>query len=336
MQIINKYKGLFLLKVAYDFMNKKYIVGLLILVVLIVVSFVLFSGKKENVVSNNKVKVVTSFYPLYFFTSEITGDKAVVSNITPAGAEPHEYEPTARDIASIENSDLLILNGGGLESWGENIKTNLNNKNTNVITAGEGLITIESKEEEHEEEEHEGHHHHGTDPHIWLSPVLAIQMVDKIESGLSLKDPNNSSYYKANALIIKNKLSILNEEFKQGLITCKSKDIITSHSAFAYLAQSYGLNQIPIAGLSSEEEPSSKEMTEIAKFAKNNNVKYIFFETLISPKLSETIAKEIGAQTLVLNPIEGLTENEINNGKDYFSEMRSNLVNLKIALQCTQ
>ena len=117
-------------------MNKKYIIGLSILVVLVVGSFVFFSNKKESVISNNKVKVVTSFYPLYFFTSQIGGDKAIVSNITPAGAEPHEYEPTARDIASIENSDLLILNGGGLESWGENIKTNLNNKNTNVVTAG--------------------------------------------------------------------------------------------------------------------------------------------------------------------------------------------------------
>ncbi|HNW71447.1 MAG TPA: zinc ABC transporter substrate-binding protein [Candidatus Paceibacterota bacterium] len=316
-------------------MNKKYIIGLSILVVLIIGSFVLFSNKKENVVSNDRVKIVTSFYPLYFFTSQITGDKAIVSNITPAGAEPHEYEPTARDIASIENSDLLILNGGGLESWGENIKTNLNGKNTNIVTAGEGLITIENKEEEHEEDGHEGHHH-VTDPHIWLSPILAIQMVDKIELGLSLKDPNNSSYYKANAEILKNKLSTLDEEFKKGLVTCESKNIITSHSAFAYLAQAYGLNQVSIAGLSSEEEPSSKEITEIAKFAKINNVKYIFFETLISPKLSETIAKEIGAQTLVLNPIEGLTEDEISNGKDYFSEMRSNLVNLKIALQCTE
>jgi zinc transport system substrate-binding protein len=307
-------------------MNKRYIVGLLILVVLIVVSFVLFSNKKENVISNNKVKIVTSFYPLYFFTSQIAGDKAIISNITPSGSEPHEYEPTARDIATIENSDLFILNGGGLESWGKNIRANINGDKTKIVIAGEDLTTMALVKEGQKV----------VDPHIWLSPVLAKQMIDSIKSGLSQVDPNNTLYYESNAKNLKEKLSALDEEFKQGLATCKSKDIITSHSAFAYLAREYNLNQVSIAGLSPEEEPSSKQMADIAKFAKDNNIKYIFFESLISPKLSETIAKEIGAQTLVLNPIEGLTEDEINNGKDYFSEMRSNLANLKMALQCTQ
>jgi zinc transport system substrate-binding protein len=307
-------------------MNKKYIIGLSILVVLIIGSFFLFDSKKDETIPNNKIKIVTSFYPLYFFTSEIAGNKAIVSNITPAGAEPHEYEPTARDIANIENSNILILNGGGLETWSKNIITNLKQDKTTSITTGEGLTTKQFMEKGKTI----------TDPHIWLSPVLAKQMIDKIENGLSKVDPNNSSYYQSNTQNLKAKLDILDGEFKQGLTTCKSKDIITSHSAFAYLAQEYNLKQVSIAGLSPEEEPSSKQMAEISKFAKDNNVKYIFFESLISPKLSETIAKEIGAQTLVLNPIEGLTEDEINNGKDYFSEMRSNLVNLKIALQCTQ
>jgi len=306
--------------------------GIVLLAVLAVVALLSLNKKEDN---SLKIKVVTSFYPLYFFTSQITGDKAVVSNITPAGAEPHEYEPTARDMAQIESSNLLVLNGGGLEGWSENVQSNLNKDKTKVVVAGDGLTTKIIKEEgEHEEHAEEGHHHDGIDPHIWLSPILAKQMIDKIELGLSEIDPINSSYYKSNAEILKNKLSVLDEEFKNGLATCESKDIITSHAAFAYLASTYELNQVSIAGLSSEEEPSSKEMAEIAQFAKANNVKYIFFENLISPKLSETIAKEIGAQTLLLNPMEGLTDDEIKSGKDYFSEMRSNLVNLKIALQC--
>jgi zinc transport system substrate-binding protein len=316
-------------------MNKKnvlLILGFVLLVIIVIIALLNFGQKKEN--NPNKIKVVTSFYPLYFFTSQIAGDKAIVSNITPAGAEPHEYEPTARDIASIEDSNLLVLNGGGLEGWSENVQSNLNKDKTKIVVAGDGLTTKTMEEEEHEELAEEGHHHDGIDPHIWLSPVLAKQMVDKIESGLSLSDPNNSSYYKSNAETLKNKLSILDEEFKKGLVACGSKNIITSHSAFAYLASAYDLNQVSIAGLSTEEEPSSKEMSEIAKFAKDNNVKYIFFESLISPKLSETIAKEIGAKTLVLNPIEGLTEDEIKEGKDYFSEMRNNLTNLKTALEC--
>ena len=217
-------------------MNKKYIIGLLILVVLVVGSFILFSNKKESLAPNNKVKVVTSFYPLYFFTSQITGDKAVISNITPAGAEPHEYEPTARDIANIENSNMLVLNGGGLESWSKDIITNLKKDKTVVVIAGNDLTTkLFVKEGETV-----------TDPHIWLSPALAKQMTDKIESGLSKVDPNNCSYYKSNAQNLKAKLDILDKEFKQGLANCKSKDIITSHSAFAYLAQEYNLSLIHI------------------------------------------------------------------------------------------
>lgn len=316
-------------------MNTKkvlFALGVVLFAVLVIVALLSFNKKEEN--NSSKIKVVTSFYPLYFFASEIVGDKADVSNLIPSGAEPHGYEPTARDMTLIESSNLLVLNGGGLEGWGENIQSNLNKDKTKVVVAGEGLTTKTMEEKEHEEHAEEGHHHDGIDPHIWLSPILAQQMVDKIEFGLSEVDPNNSSYYKSNAEVLKNKLSVLDEEFKKGLVNCESKDIITSHAAFAYLASAYGLNQIPIAGLSSEEEPSSKEMAEIIKFAKNNNVKYIFFESLISPKLSETIAKEIGAQTLLLNPIGGLTEDEINSGKDYFTEMRNNLVNLKIALQC--
>lgn len=313
--------------------NKKVLLagGIVLFAIIIIIALLNFGQKEEN--NSPKIKVVTSFYPIYFFTSQIAGDKAVVSNITPAGAEPHEYEPTARDIANIEDSNLLVLNGGGLEGWSENVQSNLNKDKTKVVVAGDGLTTktiMEGGEHEEIAEDDE------IDPHIWLSPVLAKQMVDKIEVGLSEVDLNNSSYYKSNALILKNKLSVLDEEFKNGLVTCESKDIITSHSAFAYLASTYGLNQVSIAGLSSEEEPSSKEMTEIAKFAKANNIKYIFFESLISPKLSETIAKEIGAQTLLLNPIEGLIDDEINYGKDYFTEMRNNLINLEIALQCKQ
>lgn len=316
--------------------NKKVLLagGIVLFVIISIVALLNFGQKEKN--DSHKIKVVTSFYPLYFFTEEIVRDRADVSNLIPSGAEPHGYEPTARDMTLIENSNLLVLNGGGLEGWGENIQINLNKDKTKIIVAGEELTTKTMEEGEHEEHSEEGHHHDGIDPHIWLSPILAQQMVDKIEVGISEVDPNNSSYYKSNAEILKKKLSVLDEEFKKGLANCSDKNIITSHAAFAYLASAYGLNQIPIAGLSSEEEPSSKEMAEIVKFAKNNNVKYVFFESLISPKLSEIIAKEIGAQTLILNPIGGLTEDEINSGKDYFTEMRNNLVNLKIALQCTQ
>ncbi|MBI3337531.1 MAG: zinc ABC transporter substrate-binding protein [Candidatus Staskawiczbacteria bacterium] len=265
-------------------------------------------------VQPDKIQVSASFYPLYFFARQIGGDKANVINITPAGAEPHDYEPTAKDIAQIENSKLVVLIGEGFEPWGSNIKQNLDSKNTIILTVGEENNT--------------------TDPHIWLNPQLAKEIVDKITNGFAQIDPENTGYYQTNADIFKNELNNLDVEYKQGLADCEEKNIITSHSAFGYLAADYGFNQVSIAGLSPDAEPSSQQLANIVNFAKENNVKYIFFESLVSPKLSDTIANEVGAKTMVLNPIEGLTNEEVSQGKSYFTEMRNNLDNLKIALKC--
>lgn len=305
-------------------MNKKYIVWFILGIIFIGFLSLMIKSNNTPKISSDKIQVVTSFYPLYFFASQVAGDKADVSNITPAGFEPHDYEPTAQNIAKIENSNLLILNGGGLEVWSDNIKKNIISSKTRILTVGENIAT--------QEVFYDGAKI--TDPHIWLSPVLALQMVGKIEAGLIEVDPNNTLYYKSNTEILKSKLEILNKEFEQGLASCKDKNIITSHSAFGYLASTYNLNQVAISGVSSEVEPSVQDLVEVAKFAKDNNVKYIFFESLVSPKLSQTIANEVGAETLVLNPLEGLTDSEIKEGKDYFSEMRNNLTNLKIALNC--
>ncbi|OGY57890.1 MAG: hypothetical protein A3D47_01235 [Candidatus Colwellbacteria bacterium RIFCSPHIGHO2_02_FULL_43_15] len=277
-------------------------------------------------VKTEKIKAVTSFYPLYFFAQNIAGDRADVVNITPAGAEPHDYEPTARQVAEIEDSNLLILNGGNLESWSKNIQESIVGKKTILVTAGESLVTQEVTEEGKVV----------TDPHFWLSPPLAKQMIDKILQGFIKADLTNADYYINNSVNLKAEVNKLDAEYNSGLSNCKSKDIITSHASFGYLSATYHLNQVAITGISPDAEPSPKELAEVAKFAKENKVKYIFFESLVSPKLSETIATEVGAKTMVLNPLEGLTSDEISQGKNYLTEMRSNLNNLKIALQCTE
>jgi zinc transport system substrate-binding protein len=271
-----------------------------------------------------KIKVSTSFYPLYFFASQIGGDKAEVTNITPAGSEPHDYEPTAADILQIENSQLLILNGGGLEAWGNNVSQNINANFTKVIVAGEGLTTQQITENGQSV----------IDPHVWLSPTLAAQMVDKIVQGFIAVDPINQVYYQANADSLKAKLTILDREYAKGLSNCAQQDIVTSHAAFGYLAASYHLQQIPIAGLSPDAEPSPQQLVNLVSLVREQQIKYIFFESLVSPKLAQTMAHEVGAQTLILNPLEGLTATELAQGQDYFTEMRSNLINLQIALQC--
>lgn len=302
--------------------NKRFFYLGIFLVLILFLALIVFLSKNKNG-SDNRIIVTTSFYPIYFLTSQIGGDLVDVINLTPSGTEPHDYEPTARDIVRIRKSEILILNGGGLEVWGDEIKKSVKN-NLSVIVLGDELIKDELNDDEGGMK----------DPHIWLSPVLAVKMAEKITSELGKIDSKNYDYYKSNLNTLKTRLFELDNEYRLGLSNCKKKDFVTSHSAFGYLANEYNLKQLSIAGISPEEEPSSKQLAQVAQFARENEVKYIFFESLINPRLSEVVADEIGAKTLVLNPIEGLIEQDIALGKSYITEMRANLDNLKIALEC--
>ncbi len=288
--------------------------------------YALFKKSEKNATLHNdgKLQVVTSFYPLYFFAQQIGGDRADVTNIVPAGAEPHDYEPTSQDMATMERSQLIILNGGGLEAWADNLSRNTNTVKTTIVTAGEGLATAQVTEGNRTV----------TDPHVWLDPPLAEKMIERIAQGFERVDPVNAEYYKTNAGVLEAKLIALDTKYKLGLGMCAEKSIITSHAAFGYLATTYGLNQVPIAGLSPDAEPSPSQLADIVQFAKTNQVKYIFFESLASPKLSQTIATEVSAQTLVLNPLEGLSDEDLAKGEDYFSVMYDNLTHLQTALAC--
>lgn len=307
-------------------MNRRFLLGLVLgLACIGIIALSISTHKNSEVPSGGKISVTTSFYPLYFFASQIGGDKAVVSNLTPAGAEPHEYEPTAQDIVKIQDSSILVLNGGGLEAWASDVQKNIEGSATMVVSAGEGL-TDRTFVEDGEEI---------TDPHVWLSPPLAEKLADKIAAAFTEANPANASYYASNASVLKAKLASLDAAYKTKLASCKKRDIVTSHAAFGYLAAAYNLRQVPITGVSPDAEPSLRELADLTAFAKNTDVKYIFFESLVSPKLAETLAREIGAQTLVLNPLEGLTSDEIAAGKTYFTEMEENLKNLETALECT-
>ncbi|MFD3261517.1 metal ABC transporter solute-binding protein, Zn/Mn family [Paenibacillus lentus] len=183
-----------------------------------------------------------------------------------------------------------------------------------------------------EDSDGHNHSHGGLDPHVWLSPALAIKEVRNIEAGLSQAAPEHIEQFKQHADAYVAKLEALDQEFRDTLTTAKRKDFITQHAAFGYLAREYGLRQVPIAGLSPDLEPSAAKMAEIVKFARENNVKTIFFETLVSSKVAETISKEIGAKAAVLHTLEGVTEEDLNNNLDYIAIMRQNLAALQTAL----
>ncbi|MEI8103330.1 MAG: zinc ABC transporter substrate-binding protein [Candidatus Moraniibacteriota bacterium] len=312
-------------------MSKNTVITIIFVLGLLLISLAVFvllrqTKPSSQILNSGKIQVVASLYPLSFFAQQIGGDKAHVTNIVPAGAEPHDYEPTAQDMATMENSQLIILNGSNLEGWGDTIKQNIDPGKTTIITVSDGLATQQVTENGQT----------GIDPHIWLAPPLAEKIVAKLVQGFEQADPANAVYYQTNADILKSKLNDLDRAYKQGLSNCKEKNIITSHMAFSYLATTYGLNQVAIAGLSPDAEPSPQQLAGIVQFAKANSVKYIFFESLASPKLAQTIATEIGAQTLVLNPLEGLSDTELAQGENYLTVMQNNLSNLQTALQCAK
>jgi len=269
-----------------------------------------------------RLPVAASFYPIYFFAARIGGDRAQIFDVTPAGTEPHDYELTPLDVARLERSRLLILNGA-VESWGGKVSRLLNPRRTLVIVAAQGLMT-----------RHGEANSDAVDPHVWLSPRLAQKIARRIEKAYIQVDPVDATYFAANARTLTGKLQALDAQYRRGLARCAQKDIVTSHAAFGYLARDYGLTQVAIGGLSPDAQPSPRRLADIVNFARKNGVKTVFFERLVSPKLSQTIAREIGAKTMVLDPIEGLTAVDAAAGKDYFTQMRQNLADLRSALQC--
>lgn len=301
-----------------------------ILCLIVVFSITIFSGciaktsTDKKTVDDKKISVFTSFYAMYDFTKKIGGSKINLVNLVPAGTEPHEWEPTPTDIVNLEGANVLIYNGAGMEEWLDKVLKTLNNQKIIAVETSKDLKLLDNQDQD------EGLQY---DPHIWLNPMLAKKQMEAIKNALVKADPSNKEYYEKNYSENAKKLDDLDKEFRDAVAKFKKKDVVTAHQAFGYICDAYGLRQIAIEGLTADAEPSPARMAEIVKFARENNVNYIFFEELVSPKVAETIAKEVGAETEVLNPLEGLEEEEILAGKEYFSVMRENLDALKKALQ---
>jgi zinc transport system substrate-binding protein len=287
--------------------------NLIAIVLLILLAIITGCNSKLQETTTDKLKIYTTFYPLYDFASKITGEYGEIINLTPTGVEPHDFEPSPKQMASIYSADVFIYLGAPMDPWALKTAPSLSEKGVIVVEAGSGLIQ-------------------DNDPHIWLDPILAKELACRIYEAITDADSAHTEHYRENYDALCKRFNELDLEYKNVLSNVKRRDIITSHSAFSYLARRYGLNQIPLSGLSPQAEPTPRRMAEIANFCRQMDVKYVFFETLASPKLSETLAHETGIKTLVLNPIGGITSDEANLGNDYFSIMRENLDNLRKAL----
>ncbi len=280
---------------------------------------------------SQKVQVVASFYPMADFAQKIGGDHVEVENLCPAGTEPHEWEPSPTDITAIENADVFVYNGADMEGWVDDTLASANLKGS-VVCASDG-IELRVANHDHDAAEADSHEHAGEhDPHVWLAPENAKKEAENIKDALVKADPANASDYEANYEKWASEFDALDKEFSTQLSQTAGKTIVVSHEAFGYLCDAYGLVQEPITGMDAEGEPDAKTMAEIVQFVHDNNVKVIFSEDLVSPKVAQQIADETGAACEVLNPIEGLEQEDLDAGEDYFSVMRSNLDELVRAL----
>lgn len=273
-----------------------------------------------------KLNVYASFYAMYDFAEKVGGDRVKVTNLVPAGTEPHDWEPATTDIRALERADVLVCNGASMEGWVDKVVGSLENKKLVAVEASKGIDLMAGHAEEGEEATQ-------YDPHVWLDPENAKKELANIRDAFGQADPDGKGAYEANYETWAAKFDDLDKEYRDAVSGLPRKDIVVSHQAFGYLCRAYGLNQVPIEGLSADAEPDPKRMSEIIDFVKKNDVKYIFFEELVSPKVAETVASETGAKTVEFNPLEGLSDEEQAAGKEYVSVMEQNLQVLKEALQ---
>ena len=275
-----------------------------IFLTIIILISIFACGNNDNKNTSGKLTIYTSIYPIYDFTKKIGGEKIAVYNMTKAGAEPHDFEITSKDMANLSKADLFIYNGGGMEHWVDSVKNALNIKYVNSSSN----INNENN----------------LDPHFWLSPKNAKIQMKNIKNGLIEIDSENKNYYQSNYNLYANRLDELDNKIRNSLSNIKNRNLVLTHPAFGHFCKEYNLNQIAIA----RDEADPKAMAEIITFVKNNNVKAIFYEEFSSSKLVDSIAKETEIKILTLNPIESLSEENIEAGEDYFSIMEKNLISL--------
>ena len=278
--------------------------NIFIIIIILFSVITITCNNNDNKNTSGKLQIYTSVYPIYDFTKKIGGEKIAVYNMTKAGAEPHDFEITSKDMANLSKADLFIYNGGGMEHWVDSVRKALNIK---YVDSSSNI-----------------NNENNLDPHFWLSPKNAKIQMENIKNGLIEIDSDNKNYYQSNYNLYANRLDELDNKIKISLSNIKNRNLVLTHPAFGHFCKEYSLTQIAIA----RDEADPKAMADIITFIKNNDIKAIFYEEFSSSKLVDSIAKETQIKILTLNPIESLSEENIEAGEDYFSIMEKNLVSL--------
>ncbi|MGG0670041.1 metal ABC transporter solute-binding protein, Zn/Mn family [Sporosarcina koreensis] len=314
---------------------------------------------KEKTGGGDEVlSVYTTVYPLQYFTERIGGEAVKVQSIYPPGADEHTFEPTQKDMMTLADSDVFFYVGLGLEGFVENAEKTMKGEHVKIVAVadsipkeslgeghhhdhdhdhghdGEGEESHDHEEASEDTHNHKEHNHeHGEyDPHVWISPLLSIELATTIKDSLIEAMPEKKDVFEQNFESLKSDLVELDQKFKEMAVHAPTKTFFVSHAAFGYIANAYGLEQVAVAGLNSQSEPSQKQLASLVEYAKENHIKYVLFEQNVSSKLTDVIRKEIGAESLMLHNLGVLTADDVKNNEDYLSLMEHNIETLKKAL----
>ena len=312
-------------------MNKR---SLFLVVLLVMIISLLGACQTEEVAQkesevDSKPVIYSSFYPIHFMTEYIGGERIDAQTVVPKDNEVHGYEISPRKMADLEDADALFYVGLELEPWADRVVENLSGADVPTIKVSEGLELLEDHDDHgHDDHGHDDHDHHSHgeyDPHLWTDPIKMQEIATTIKKELIELDKEGEEEFKENYQSLISELKDLADKYESTLADRNSDHFIVSHSAFAYLADRYGLEELSISGITPHEEPSTHRIAELIKKAEEYDLDYVFLEVLAAPEVAEVLAEEAGLEVLTLDPIGGLADED----DDYFLIMERNLENLK-------
>lgn len=293
--------------------------------VILFIAFVMLITGCQSTSETDENKVYTSIYPIQYIVEEIGGDLITTESVYPPGVDAHSYEPSSRDMTKIAKGDAFIYLGAGMESFAETAADSLENQDVKLVEVAALDDSLFSHGINHNDDDHDGHSHGDQDPHVWFDPLRMIQMGELIKDELGTVFPDDKEIFMTNFKAFEEKMLALDEDFTQTLAEKNKKSILVAHAAYGYWEERYGIEQIAISGLTTNDEPSQKELTEIVNIAEEHDLKYVIFEQTGTDKVSQIIMEQIDAEPLYMHNLESLTEDDIEHDENYITLMEKNL-----------